>query len=113
MPNPDQLNRPDRTHPNRDPGANATTDAAGRQGTVRPATPGGGALSNSLFSGDHVLETIAKGNGTLRRGARGPAVRAIQQYLIASGYNLGRSGADGAWRSMVWHRHNDDYSQCS
>ncbi len=62
---------------------------------VTPGSPGGGTLSNALFSGDHVLESIAKGTGTLRRGARGPAVRAVQQYLIGLGYNLGRAGADG------------------
>ncbi len=62
-----------------------------------PNAPGGGALTNSAFSGDHVLETVAKGGALLRQGARGPAVRAIQQFLIGAGYDLGRWGADGSW----------------
>ncbi len=62
-----------------------------------PAAPGGGALSNPLFSGDHVLEQVAKGNGTLRKGSRGPAVRALQTYLssVGLGSMLGRAGPDG------------------
>ncbi len=94
MPQLDQ--RPDNSQRNR-----RETDAAPAAGPVvqmdrvTPDSPGGGALTNPLFSGDHVLETILAGTGTLRKGAQGPAVRAVQSYLIGLGYNLGRSGADG------------------
>ncbi len=71
--------------------------AAGPQAPQPPSPAGGGALSNPVFSGDHVLETIAKGGALLRPGARGPAVRAVQQFLINEGHDLGRWGADGAW----------------
>lgn len=67
----------------------------------RPQAPGGGALQNPLFSGDHVLERVASGSGLLRHGARGPAVRAIQEFLIKQGFNLGSAGADGHWGNMT------------
>lgn len=66
--------------------------AAGQQA---PQAPGGGELKQPLFSGDHVLETVAGGQVYLREGAKGPAVRAIQQFLVAQGLNVGRTGADG------------------
>ena len=87
-----------RQDPARNPAhANADADAAGPQAPARPPAPGGGALTNPLFSGDHVLESVANGTGVLKHGARGPAVRAIQTFLISQGLDLGRSGADGAW----------------
>ena len=95
MPNLD--NRPQADNRNRNNTDDRNNADGGRQATVRPGAAGGGALTNALFSGDHVLENIAKGNGTLRKGSRGPAVRAIQQYLIAAGFDLGRWGADGSW----------------
>ncbi|MSP92442.1 MAG: hypothetical protein EXR79_11695 [Myxococcales bacterium] len=85
---------------------NATTPApqgggggagGGAQAPVPPAAPGGGALTNSLFSGDHVLETVAAGTSTLKEGARGPSARAVQNFLIGQGLQVGRAGADGAW----------------
>ncbi|MCO4762329.1 MAG: peptidoglycan-binding protein [Myxococcales bacterium] len=98
---PTHTQRPDQTQ-------NTTTDSStaagggGAQSTPQPpASPGGGALTNPLFSGDHVLETVSKGGGLLRPGARGPAVRAVQQFLINEGYDLGRWGADGAWGKVT------------
>ena len=44
-----------------------------------------------------MLESVAKGNGLLRHGARGPAARAIQNFLIGQGHDVGASGADGHW----------------
>lgn len=113
MPDPQQQNRNRTNNSNRtDSEADSTTADAGRQATVRPGAPGGGALSSTYFSGDHVLENIAAGNGTLRKGAKGPAVRALQQYLIAAGFELGRSGADGDYGNRTvgavrsWQRAN-------
>lgn len=95
---PTHTNRPDQANANN---SAATTDNASGGGGAStpqpPASPGAGALLNPLFSGDHVLETVAKGGGLLRPGARGPAVRAIQQFLISEGFDLGRWGADGSW----------------
>lgn len=78
-------------------GDNQAGGGSSAPGVEHPSPPGGGALINPLFSGDHVLETVAKGGGLLRQGARGPAVRAIQQFLIGQGMDLGRWGADGSW----------------
>lgn len=72
-----------------------------QQTPQRPGAPGGGALQNPGFSGDHVLEQVAKGRAFLRHGARGPAVRAIQEFLIKQGFNLGSAGADGDWGAMT------------
>lgn len=85
----------------------AGQDAAGgqqerqQQQPQPPNAPGGGGLTQPLFSGDHVLETVAGGNVYLRQGARGPSVRAIQQFLIGAGMNLGRTGADGSWGPLT------------
>ncbi len=84
-----------------DEGGNSGAGGSGGAAPQPPGAPGGGALSNPIFSGDHVLETVAKGGGLLRPGARGPAVRAIQQFLIGAGHDLGRWGADGAWGKMT------------
>ena len=91
---------PDNRNDNRnrpDPGVDNTPGGGGQNTPQPPTSPGGGQLSNPLFSGDHVLENVAKGNGLLRHGARGPAARAIQNFLIGQGQDLGRSGADGHW----------------
>ena len=84
--------------PNSDQQNNAQTPA---QQPQRPQAPGGGALQNPLFSGDHVLEQVASGGAVLRHGARGPAVRAVQDFLIKQGFNLGSAGADGSWGAMT------------
>lgn len=89
-------NRPDANNrPGQDNNTNRDTD--GPQTPVAPPSPGGGGLTNPHFSGDHVLESVAQGNGSLKRGARGPAVRALQKYLISQGFDLGPAGADGSW----------------
>lgn len=64
---------------------------------VAPSAPGAGSLRNPLFSGDHVLERVASGQAVLRPGSGGPAVRALQQFLVGRGLSVGRSGPDGAW----------------
>ncbi len=83
--------------PQADTPAQQPGGGGGTQTPQAPTAPGGGALTSPVFSGDHVLENIAKGNGTLRKGARGPAVRALQNYLtqVGLGSMLGRAGADG------------------
>ncbi len=68
---------------------------------MAPAAPGSGTLSNPLFSGDHVLERVASGEGLLKAGASGPAVRGLQQFLVAQGLSVGRAGADGIWGSAT------------
>ena len=68
-----------------------------RPAPAAPRAPGGGTLQQPFFSGDHVLESIAKGVGTLKEGARGPAVRAIQQFLAGQGHEVGRNGPDGSF----------------
>ena len=99
---PTQAQRPDQNATARPGDATEQAGGGGAQSTPQPpASPGGGALSHPLFSGDHVLETIAKGGGLLRPGARGPAVRAVQQFLINTGYDLGRWGADAAWGKVT------------
>ena len=99
---PSHQNRNATTTNNRPDNADSH-DASGnrRPAPQPPSAPGGGALANSLFSGDHVLETVMKGGALLRPGARGPAVRAIQQFLFGAGYDLGRWGADGAWGKVT------------
>ncbi|MCO4761168.1 MAG: peptidoglycan-binding protein [Myxococcales bacterium] len=77
------------------------TNTSPAQTPQRPQSPGGGALQNPLFSGDHVLERIAGGRGVLKHGAKGPAARAIQEFLIKQGFNLGSAGADGHWGRMT------------
>ena len=105
MPEPAAQNQTQRQQPGQASqrgGAQAgqTPGAGGAQGQQQPqapAAPGGGGLTQPLFSGDHVLETVLTANVMLNEGARGPSVRAIQQFLVASGLNLGRTGADGQW----------------
>lgn len=80
------------------PGAAPQPGGGPAQAPVPPGPPGGaGTLTQALFAGDHVLEAVAKGQGTLKQGARGPSVRAIQNFLLGQGLKLGRSGADGDW----------------
>ena len=97
--------RPQPGNQNQGPQTDASTQQPGGGASAQtpqaPTVPGGGALTNPTFSGDHVLESIAKGNGALRKGAKGPAVRALQSYLtqVGLGTMLGRAGADGDFGS--------------
>ncbi len=92
---PNQTNRNNRDNQVDEAPAAAAPDV--QREVQHPTAAGGGALTNPGFSGDHVLETVAKGGALLRQGARGPAVRAVQQFLIGQGFDLGRWGADGSW----------------
>lgn len=96
QPAPQQRPQTPATAPRGGP-AGVPAGGAQSQTPTPPPPPGGGALTQSLFSGDHVLESVAKGVGTLRAGARGPAVRALQQFLVAQGFKVGRAGPDGDW----------------
>lgn len=60
------------------------------------APRGGAALASPLLAGQAELRSIAAGKGSLRRGARGPAVTAVQRALIALGIDV-PGGADGAF----------------
>jgi peptidoglycan hydrolase-like protein with peptidoglycan-binding domain len=52
-------------------------------------------LTATRFSGNRVLEAAFDDETVLKNGDSGTAVRLIQESLIAQGYNLGPSGADG------------------
>jgi hypothetical protein len=98
-PQQQQTNRPQQGQTQQPAQGGQQQQGGGRQQQTPqpPNAPGGGALTNPLFSGDHVLETVATGNGALKEGASGPAVRAIQKFLVGQGLNVGRTGADGQW----------------
>src|SRR5207302_1611909 len=53
-------------------------------------------LSSDRLKGDPTLEAIARGEATLARGARGPAVKAVQQALVDLGVPVA-GGADGSF----------------
>ncbi|MGK3963612.1 peptidoglycan-binding protein [Sorangium sp. So ce118] len=67
-----------------------------------PATPEGAAppkarsLGNAPLAGRPDLEAIAAGRGALRKGMKGPGVKALQGALIALGESV-PGGADGAF----------------
>jgi hypothetical protein len=67
-----------------------------------PATPEGAAppkarsLGNAPLAGQPDLEAIASGRGALRKGMKGPGVKALQEALIALGAGV-PGGADGAF----------------
>jgi peptidoglycan hydrolase-like protein with peptidoglycan-binding domain len=52
-------------------------------------------LTATRFSGNRVLEAAFDNERVVENGDAGTAVRLIQESLIAQGYNLGPSGADG------------------
>jgi peptidoglycan hydrolase-like protein with peptidoglycan-binding domain len=52
-------------------------------------------LTATRFSGNHVLEAAFDNETVVENGDSGTAVRLIQESLIAQGYSLGPSGADG------------------
>lgn len=54
------------------------------------------ALASPLLAGEVALAPIADGRGSLRRGARGAGVKAVQQALIALGIDV-PGGADGVF----------------
>ncbi|WP_437642415.1 peptidoglycan-binding domain-containing protein [Sorangium sp. So ce854] len=53
-------------------------------------------LTRAPLAGQPDLEAVASGRGALRRGARGPGVKALQEALIALGERV-PGGADGAF----------------
>jgi peptidoglycan hydrolase-like protein with peptidoglycan-binding domain len=59
--------------------------------TLQQAAPRGAPMARIQRS----LASTPPGKQTLRRGARGPAVRALQEKLLAFGYKLPRFGVDG------------------
>ncbi len=54
-------------------------------------------LASPRFAGDPILEACFDNERTLRQGASGPAVTAIQQALIDAGFPLPQFGADGSF----------------
>lgn len=56
-----------------------------------------GLLRNPLFVGNQTLQRVAAGQTVLRAGSNGPAVLALQQFLVGRGLAVGRAGPDGAW----------------
>ncbi len=77
------------SHPTDDPFAKpiATTTPAPTPPATTPAKPTA-RLHSALFAGREQLEAIAQGRTTLRRGAEGPAVMALQQALLQLGFRL-------------------------
>ncbi|WP_437322460.1 peptidoglycan-binding domain-containing protein [Sorangium sp. So ce394] len=53
-------------------------------------------LTRAPLAGQPDLESVASGRGALRRGARGPGVKALQEALLALGESA-PGGADGAF----------------
>lgn len=66
------------------------------QATAAPPQQQARRLKNAPLAGQPDLETIASGRGALRKGMKGPGVRALQEALIALGAAL-PGGADGAF----------------
>lgn len=73
--------QPSRPQPEQSPGAATQT----------------GLLRNPLFVGNQTLQRVAAGQTVLRAGSNGPAVVALQQFLVGRGLAVGRSGPDGVW----------------
>lgn len=68
----------------------------GAPGAPPAAAPKAAVLQSSLLAGQPDLEAVAAGRGALRRGAKGPSVKALQEGLIALGIPV-PGGADGAF----------------
>src|SRR5262249_12051936 len=58
--------------------------------------PKGGTLQHAPLAGVADLERVASGQATLRRGASGAGVKALQEALIKLGTSV-PGGADGAF----------------
>ncbi|KYF73138.1 peptidoglycan-binding domain-containing protein [Sorangium cellulosum] len=71
----------------------AATDAPPPRAPSPPKAP---RLTRAPLAGQPDLESVASGRGALRRGARGPGVKALQEALIALGESV-PGGADGAF----------------
>jgi peptidoglycan hydrolase-like protein with peptidoglycan-binding domain len=68
--------------------------AADSTGAPEP-DPGGALLGSSELSGDATLEAVARGEKSLSRGAKGPAVKTLQEALVYAGWGLGADGSFG------------------
>ena len=66
-------------------------------GATPAATPASTGLTNRRFSGDAKLEAVARGEATLKRGAKGAHVRKIQASLESLNHPLPKFHADGSY----------------
>ncbi|WP_437339427.1 peptidoglycan-binding domain-containing protein [Sorangium sp. So ce394] len=64
----------------------------------RPAKPQ--ILKNAPLAGEPALERVARGEGSLRKRASGPEIKALQEALLAVGIQL-RGGVDGVFGDRV------------
>ncbi|WP_437604657.1 peptidoglycan-binding domain-containing protein [Sorangium sp. So ce834] len=79
-----------------DPFAAAMGAPAAAPPPEAPNPPKAPRLTRAALAGRPDLESVASGRGALRRGARGPGVKALQEALIALGERV-PGGADGAF----------------
>ncbi|WP_437745587.1 peptidoglycan-binding domain-containing protein [Sorangium sp. So ce1504] len=79
-----------------DPFAAAADAPAAAPPPEAPSPPKDPRLTRAPLAGQPDLESVASGRGALRRGARGPGVKALQEALIALGESV-PGGADGAF----------------
>jgi peptidoglycan hydrolase-like protein with peptidoglycan-binding domain len=81
-------------------GAGAAGGAGGTGASAGAATltpPGSGAVSSGRFQSNPDLAAVAAGRKTLGPGAKGEAVKAVQQALLDTGFALPKYGADGGY----------------
>ncbi len=74
-----------------------TTGASGATPAAATTSSAAASLSTPAFKNDATLNAVARGEQTLEKGARGAAVKAVQEGLQRLGADLGRWGADGAY----------------
>lgn len=76
--------------------ATVNEDEPGAAPGGRPSTAFAASTVEALSASSvDPLAAVRRGEGTLSRGARGPAVKALQQALQQAGFPLPRWGADG------------------
>lgn len=76
----------------------APSDAASASSAEEGDDEGG--LRCDPLRGQRALEQVVAGKGTLRRGASGPAVKALQEALLTLGIEV-RGGADGSFGASL------------
>ncbi len=67
--------------------------------TLNPAPPAPTTLRTPGLAADATLRQVAAGQGELAAGAKGPAVKRVQEALVRAGFQLPRFGADGDFGS--------------
>jgi hypothetical protein len=83
--------------PAQPPAASPVPAQPAAQPSPAPSLP---VLKNAPLAGHSELESILRGAAPLRRGAKGAAVKAVQEALVHLGYTVA-GGADGAFGPAV------------